>query len=65
MLCGTARRVHDHAARDRFDELRQLCAAAGDKTSLAMANLRTAFRWAADHDDLDVAAPITTYGVAR
>ena len=25
------------------------------------ANLRTAFRWAADHGDLDVAAPIATY----
>jgi class 3 adenylate cyclase len=37
MLCGTAWRVHDHAARDRFDELRQLCAAVGDKASLAIA----------------------------
>jgi hypothetical protein len=37
MLCGTAWRVHDHAARDRFDELRQLCAASGDKASLAIA----------------------------
>jgi predicted ATPase len=37
MLCGTAWRVHDHAARDRFDELRQLCGAAGDKASLAIA----------------------------
>jgi hypothetical protein len=36
-LCGTAWRVHDHAARDRFDELRQLCGAAGDKASLAIA----------------------------
>jgi tetratricopeptide (TPR) repeat protein len=26
-----------------------------------LANLRTAFRWAADHSDLDVAAPIATY----
>jgi predicted ATPase len=26
-----------------------------------LANLRTAFRWAADHDDLDVAASIATY----
>ena len=26
-----------------------------------LANLRTAFRWAADHDDLDVAATIATY----
>jgi hypothetical protein len=37
MLCGIAWRVHDHAARDRFDELRELCAAAGDKASLAIA----------------------------
>jgi len=37
MLCGIAWRVYDHAARDRFDELRQLCAAAGDKASLAIA----------------------------
>ncbi len=27
-----------------------------------LANLRTAFRWAADHGDVDVAAPIATYG---
>ncbi len=26
-----------------------------------LANLRTAFRWAADRDDLDVAAPLVTY----
>ena len=26
-----------------------------------LANLRTAFRWAADHGDLDVAATIATY----
>ena len=36
MLCGTAFRVHQHAAGDRFDELRQLCTAAGDKASLAI-----------------------------
>jgi predicted ATPase len=29
--------------------------------SMELANLRTAFRWAADHGDLDVAAPIATY----
>jgi predicted ATPase/class 3 adenylate cyclase len=28
-----------------------------------LANLRTAFRWAADHGDLDVTAPIATYAV--
>jgi class 3 adenylate cyclase len=37
MLCGTTPRVHDHAAGDRFEELRQLCTAAGDKASLAIA----------------------------
>jgi class 3 adenylate cyclase len=36
MLCGTAYRVHVHVAGDRFDELRQLCATAGDKASLAI-----------------------------
>jgi AAA ATPase domain len=37
MLCGIAFRVHEHAAGARFDELRQLCTAAGDKASLAVA----------------------------
>jgi hypothetical protein len=37
MLCGTAFRVHISVADGRFDELRQLCAAAGDKASLAIA----------------------------
>ena len=37
MLCGTAWRVHMSVAGDRFDELRELCAAAGDKASLAIA----------------------------
>ena len=37
MLCGTAYRVHEHVAGERFDELRDLCAAAGDKASLAIA----------------------------
>ena len=32
-----------------------------DWFSLELANLRTAFRWAADQGDLDVAAPIATY----
>ncbi len=36
MLCGIAWRVHVNVAGDRFDELRQLCAAAGDKPSLAI-----------------------------
>jgi hypothetical protein len=36
MLCGIAWRTHEHVAGDRFEELRQLCAAAGDKPSLAI-----------------------------
>jgi tetratricopeptide (TPR) repeat protein len=32
-----------------------------DWVTLELANLRTAFRWAADHGDLDVAATIATY----
>ncbi len=34
---------------------------AHDWFTLELANLRTAFRWAADHGDLDVAAAIATY----
>jgi predicted ATPase/class 3 adenylate cyclase len=34
---------------------------AHDWFTLELANLRTSFRWAADHGDLDVAAPIATY----
>ena len=37
MLCGIAWRVHVNVAGARFDELRQLCTAAGDKASLAIA----------------------------
>jgi len=41
MLCGTVYRVHANDVADvaaaRFDELRQLCTAAGDKASLAIA----------------------------
>jgi AAA ATPase domain len=37
MLCGIAWRVHANVAGDRFDELRELCTAAGDKASLAIA----------------------------
>jgi class 3 adenylate cyclase len=36
MLCGIAFRVHEHVAGKRFDELRRLCTAAGDKASLAI-----------------------------
>jgi class 3 adenylate cyclase len=37
MLCANAWRVHEHVAGAQFDELRKLCAAAGDKASLAIA----------------------------
>jgi class 3 adenylate cyclase len=37
MLCGIAFRVHVNVAGARFDELRRLCTAAGDKASLAIA----------------------------
>ena len=37
MLCGTSWRVHANIAGDRFDELRELCSAAGDKASLGIA----------------------------
>ncbi len=37
MLCGTAYRVRVNVAGAHFDELRQLCIAAGDKASLAIA----------------------------
>ena len=37
MLCGIAWRVHINVAGAHFDELRQLCTAAGDKASLAIA----------------------------
>jgi hypothetical protein len=35
-LCGIAYRVHERVAGTRFEELRELCAAAGDKASLAI-----------------------------
>jgi class 3 adenylate cyclase len=37
MSCAIAWRVHEHVAGARFDELRELCTAAGDKASLAIA----------------------------
>ncbi len=36
MLCGIASRVHMSVAGARFEELRELCTAAGDKASLAI-----------------------------
>jgi AAA ATPase domain len=37
MLCGNAWRVQEHVVGVRFDELRQLCTAVGDRASLAIA----------------------------
>jgi class 3 adenylate cyclase len=37
MLSGIAWRVHEHVTGARFEELRELCTAAGDKASLAIA----------------------------
>ena len=37
MLCGIAWRVNEHATGARIEELRELCAAVGDKASLAIA----------------------------
>jgi hypothetical protein len=37
MLCGNAYRLHMAVAGARFEELRELCTAAGDKASLAIA----------------------------
>ena len=47
MLCGIAWRVQVDVAGARFEELRELCAAAGDKTSLAigMAGLVQCHAW--------------------
>ncbi|OBK52851.1 adenylate/guanylate cyclase domain-containing protein [Mycobacterium sp. 1081908.1] len=36
MLCAIAWRIHARGVADRFSELRELCAAVGDKVSLAM-----------------------------
>jgi len=64
MLCGTAWRVHTHVAGARFDELRQLCTAAGDKASLAiaMAGLGDGSR-ASGPDARGVAAGIGSLGL--
>jgi hypothetical protein len=49
MLCGTGWRVHANVAGDRFDELRELCRAAGDKASLGIATAGLAVGYA--HQD--------------
>jgi hypothetical protein len=78
MLCGTAWRVHVNVAGDRFDELRELCTAAGDKASLAIGmvglvadhafhdRLREASRLASEHMALieSVGDPTLTVGLS-
>ncbi len=78
MLCGTSSRVHEDVAGDRFEELRVLCAAAGDKASLAIGmaglvidhvhqdRLREASRLASEHMTLieSVGDPTLTVGLS-
>jgi hypothetical protein len=78
MSCGIAFRVHVNVAGARFDELRELCTAAGDKASLAigMAGLvmdhalqdrvREASRLASEHMALieSIGDPTLTVGLA-
>ena len=70
VACGEATEVRAAHARHfagrepdimaRWDSPRQR--EAYDWFTVELANLRTAFRWAADHGDLDVAATIASYG---
>ena len=78
MLCGTACRVHVSVAGDRFEELRELCTAAGDKASLAIGmaglvadhayhdRIREASRLASEHMALveSLGDPNLTVGLA-
>ncbi len=66
MLCGTAWRVHVNVAGDRFDELRELCTAAGDKASLAIAMAGLVMRSRVSGPDArGVAAGIGSHGPHR
>ena len=66
MLCGTAFRVDEHVAGDRFDELRELCTAAGDKASLAIAMAGLVMDHALSGPDArGVAAGIGSHGPHR
>ncbi len=79
MLCGTAWRVHANVVGPRFEELRHLCAAAGDEASLAIAmaglaadhafgnRVREASQLASEAMDLleSVGDPTLTVGLAR
>jgi hypothetical protein len=59
MLCGIASRVHIDVAGPRFDELRELCTAAGDKASLAIA-LAGLVHDHADHDRIGEASQLAS-----
>ncbi|WP_156763000.1 adenylate/guanylate cyclase domain-containing protein [Mycobacterium sp. E787] len=63
MLCGIAFRVHEHVAGGRFDELRELCAAAGDKASLAIAMAGLVMDHA-HHDRIREASRLATEAMA-
>ena len=66
MLCGNAWRVHEHVAGARFDELRQLCTAAGDKASLAIGMAGLVMDHAVSGPDArGVAAGIRSHGPPR
>ena len=63
---GTARTTHAHHFATRETDIMSLWDGprqreAYDWLTVELANLRTAFRWAADRDDLDDAATIATY----
>ena len=78
LLCGNAWRVHENSLRSRFEELRQLCAVAGDKASLAIgmaglamdqwihAHIREASRLASEYMTLveSIGDPTLTVGLA-
>jgi class 3 adenylate cyclase len=64
MLCGIAWRVHMKAG-DRFDELRELCTAAGDKASLAIAMAGLVADYAyAYQDRIDEASQLASEAMA-
>jgi hypothetical protein len=78
LLCGAAWRIHVDISGDRFEELRELCTAAGDKASLAIAGtgliaehmihgrVREALRFAAEEMALieSLGDPILTLGLS-
>jgi predicted ATPase len=63
---GAVRTAHAHHFAAREDDILALWDSPRQRDaytwfSTELANLRTAFRWAAEHDDLETAAPIATY----